>query len=157
MPYATPGIAKKTVPTYKNGKNLFLLDNSPNFLAPFRGIALNFGCGNHIIIPIILNKRCANATCNASAGLETATLAANNPVTVVPILAPKVKGNICSNVITLMAHKGISVEVVILLDCTNIVTSIPIIIEKYLLYASALTSHFLALPFNKRFNNLIKR
>ncbi len=32
-----------------------------------------------IKIPIILNNKCASATCNASAGFETATLAARRP------------------------------------------------------------------------------
>ena len=67
------------------------------------------------------------ATCNASAGFDTATLAASKPVIVVPIFAPNVNGNICSNVIALIAHNT-KVDVVILLDWTNIVTSAPIII-----------------------------
>ena len=110
---------------------------------------LILGCGNQIRIPMTLNNKCANATCNASAGLETATLAASKPVTVVPILAPNVKGNICSSVITLIAQSGTSVDVVILLDCTNIVTRAPITIDRYLLYANAFTNHFLARPLSK--------
>ena len=40
----------------------------------------------------------------------------NQEITVVPMFAPKVRGNICSSEIALTAHNGTKVEVVILLD-----------------------------------------
>ena len=63
-------------------------------------------------MPERLKKRWQSATCIASTGLDVATVAPMMPVSVVPTLAPSVRGNISSSVIRPTAAMGVSVEVV---------------------------------------------
>ena len=68
--------------------------------------------------------------------------AANMAVAVVPILLPKVNGNIRSRLITPIPTNGVRVEVNTLLLCTNIVIPTPIPINKYLKISSILANLF---------------
>ena len=61
------------------------------------------------------------------------TRAAITAVHVVPILAPSVNGNICSKVMIFKPTNGVKVDVVIELDCNNIVRIIPKNMDKYAL------------------------
>ena len=53
------------------------------------------------------------------------TVAPMMPVSVVPMLAPSVRGNISSSVIRPTAAMGVSVEVVMDEDCTMMVMPMP--------------------------------
>ncbi len=74
---------KKTVVIYKKGIHLLVMAQSENLLANHRGSLLK---GHHITIPVILNKRCTNATTTAL-GFSVAREACME-VKVVPTFAP---------------------------------------------------------------------
>ena len=59
-------------------------------------------------MPKILKNRCAKATCSDS--MFSLTNDAVNPVMVVPILAPRVKGYICSSRIAPIPTRGVKVD-----------------------------------------------
>jgi hypothetical protein len=67
--------------------------------------------------------RCDMARLNAVSEIANAAI---NAVTVVPMLAPIIKGNACLRVILFVAANGTIKEVVTELDCTAAVSSVPI-------------------------------
>ena len=68
---------------------MFLCDFSATHSAALKGILLSSGFKYIIRIPAKLKNKCANA---ATSAVTLRVKAANNAVTVVPILAPSVKG-----------------------------------------------------------------
>ena len=110
--------------------------------------------GYHIIIPNTLNNICVNAICQAATGFDVTTVADIIPVTVVPTLAPSVKGNISFSGIKPIATRGVITDVVIDDDCTIIVRNIPISIETYPLYDTDFLNHLAAVPLTRIFNDL---
>ena len=63
---------------------------------------------------------------------------AKSPVKVVPMLAPRVKGSICSRRIAPIPTKGVRAEVVMDEDCTKRVIPQPMRIARYPLMLVAL-------------------
>jgi hypothetical protein len=80
-----------------------------------------------MIIPKMLKKKCASATCIAVE--VSATKAARIEVIVVPILAPRVRGYICSTLIRPTPTIGVKTLVVTLELCTAMVIPHPIAID----------------------------
>ena len=65
-----------------------------------------------MMIPMMLKKRWQKASCSDDANVSaSAANAANIPVVVVPIFAPKVRGYILSILIIPTPTKGVNVEV----------------------------------------------
>ena len=89
-----------------------------------------YGTGYQIRMPMMLKNRWHSATCHASTGLEDTTVAPMMPVSVVPMFAPSVSGNISSRLIRPTAQSGVSVDVVIELDWTRIVITSPMPMER---------------------------
>ena len=83
----------------------------PKALAILSGTRRMKGIGYQIIIPEMLKNKWARATWSACTLSETNE--ARSPVTVVPMFAPRVKGNICSRWIAPTPTKGVKTEVVI--------------------------------------------
>jgi len=82
-----------------------------------------------MMIPEMLKNKCANATW--SEAFPEVTMEAMIPVRVVPMLAPRVKGYICSKRSTPRPTKGVSVEVVMEDDWTTMVIPAPMIMATY--------------------------
>ena len=80
-----------------------------------------------MMIPKMLKKKCANATCIAVE--VSATRAARIEVIVVPILAPNVRGYICSALTIPTPTIGVKTLVVTLELCTAMVMPQPIAME----------------------------
>lgn len=95
----------------------------PNRLAAVRGTFRMMGRGYQIKIPTRLKSKWANATFMA-VGLERR--AARMAVKVVPRLAPRMSGNICSSLKAPTSTRGVKTEVVIEEDWTNMVRPVPI-------------------------------
>ena len=92
------------------GINLFFTETSDIHSASLIGIFFNNGFRKIIIIPKILKNKWANA---ATIAILLSVSDYRRDVTVVPILAPSVKGYNCLNVITPAPARGTIVEVVI--------------------------------------------
>lgn len=90
------------------------------------------GTGYQMRIPDILKNKWQKATCMASGKVspDDAKLA-SNPVAVVPIFDPKVKGYIRSMLRTPIPTNGVMVDVKIELDWTRIVIPAPSIMATY--------------------------
>mmetsp|Transcript_5147 Transcript_5147/g.17170 ORF Transcript_5147/g.17170 Transcript_5147/m.17170 type:complete len:223 (-) Transcript_5147:1346-2014(-) len=95
------------------------------------GTFLMAGTGYHSRIPNRLKNKWHRATCMASPGLDDATVAPMIPVSVVPMFAPRVRGNISSRVINPTAAIGVSVAVVMDEDWTMMVMPIPTSMLRY--------------------------
>ena len=104
------------------GINLFFTASSEIFSAKKSGMARNWGMPYIIAIPKILKSKWLIAATRAA---TVPVSAAKSAVTVVPILAPRVKGNIFFNVNTPAPASGTTNEVVIDELCTIIVRTIP--------------------------------
>ena len=87
-------------------------------------------------IPVMLNNKWARATW--SAFVPSVTIEPKIAVIVVPILAPKVNGSICSSRSTPIPTRGVKAEVVIEEDWTTMVIAAPRMIPKYPLMLVAL-------------------
>ena len=83
----------------------------PSFRAMFMGTLRQAGMGYQTRMPEMLKKRCARAVCMAV--ILSDTRADMMAVKVVPMLAPRVRGYICSSWMIPMPTRGVSVEVVI--------------------------------------------
>merc|ERR550514_608889 len=81
------------------------------------------GRGYQIRIPKMLKKRWQRAIWIAF--FFSVTREARNAVQVVPMFAPRVKGSICSRVMICSATSGVRVGVVMELDWTMIVITMP--------------------------------
>mmetsp|Transcript_67405 Transcript_67405/g.130266 ORF Transcript_67405/g.130266 Transcript_67405/m.130266 type:complete len:280 (-) Transcript_67405:1037-1876(-) len=121
---SNPGKAPKTKKMYTSGNQRRSAAKLPRPLAMPSGIARMHGIGNHMRVPKRLKNRWANATARP-VGMLLLASAARMPVTVVPMFAPTVKGNILSSLMRPMPTKGVRVEVVMLLDWNRIVTPAP--------------------------------
>mmetsp|Transcript_37068 Transcript_37068/g.86860 ORF Transcript_37068/g.86860 Transcript_37068/m.86860 type:complete len:229 (+) Transcript_37068:936-1622(+) len=96
----------------------------PNVFAMPIGIARMNGIGNQRTVPMRLKNKWAKATFNPVWILLLAN-ALRIPVHVVPMLAPTVKQNILSSLTMPMPTRGVSVDVVTLLDCIRMVMHMP--------------------------------
>ena len=104
------GNTKKNMARYIIVINLFFIAISAIYSANLSGIFFKTGLRKIINIPNILKNKCANA---ATIAVTLRVSDANNAVTVVPRLAPNVKGYNCLNATTPAPAKGTIVEVVI--------------------------------------------
>ena len=103
------GNIKKNMTRYIIGINLFSIAISAMYSANLIGISFNIGLRKIIKIPKILKNKCANA---ATIAVTLRVNDAKSAVTVVPRLAPKVKGYNCLNATTPAPAKGTIVDVV---------------------------------------------
>lgn len=80
----------------------------------------------------MLKKRWQNAICKAFGRLwGSLARAASKPVAVVPMFAPRVRGNARSRDTTPTPIRGVMADVKMELDCTSIVMPAPIKMAKY--------------------------
>mmetsp|Transcript_12271 Transcript_12271/g.17255 ORF Transcript_12271/g.17255 Transcript_12271/m.17255 type:complete len:251 (+) Transcript_12271:226-978(+) len=108
----------------------------PSLRARLRGTRRMKGMGYQMRIPEMLKKRWARAVCMAV--ILSETRAAMTAVKVVPMLAPRVRGYICSSWMTPMPTRGVRVEVVMDEDWTRMVMPVPMTMARYPLMLVAL-------------------
>ena len=97
-----------------------------------------------MLIPIMLNIKWQTAIWIALE--DSVTSEAKKAVQVVPMFEPNVSGYICSTVNIDNPTNGVNVDVIIELDCTAIVSSIPTIIVIYGLRLSDLCTILITRP-----------
>ena len=145
------GNKKKKMARYIIGINLFFIATSAMYSANLSGIFFKIGLRKIIKIPNILKNKCANA---ATIAVTLRVNEANNAVTVVPRLAPNVKGYNCLSVTTPAPAKGTIVEGVIDELWTMMVRIIPKIIARNAVLKIYLSKYCLILSSTKLLNNL---
>mmetsp|Transcript_19754 Transcript_19754/g.54936 ORF Transcript_19754/g.54936 Transcript_19754/m.54936 type:complete len:329 (+) Transcript_19754:240-1226(+) len=135
-PRRASGRIKNMTMMYTNGNPRQKRVAFPSWRAAARGIWRMNGTGYQMRIPEMLKNKWARATRRAL--VPSVTKAERMAVPVVPMLAPRVSGSICSRRRTPIPTSGVSAEVVMEEDWTTMVIPAPSTMARYPLMLVAL-------------------